>query len=102
MFNCVAVKKWKRLVAWFPSHGVNCTVDMECNFSRKHNVFMLLRILKFRCLCIVLLLLRKIDVFLKKKQLEIQQRQLGKMHGDCESRGLDCVCHRKNRCVILA
>ena len=41
MFNCGAgaVKKWKRLVAWFLSYGVNCIVNAECNFSRKHDVF---------------------------------------------------------------
>ena len=78
MFNCVAVKKWKQLVAWFPSHGVNCTVDMECNFSRKRDVFMLLRILNLN-VSVYYIVFRKIDVFLKKKQLEIQQRQFGKM-----------------------
>ena len=38
MFNCVAVKKWKRSVAWFPSYGVKCIADVEGNFSRKRNV----------------------------------------------------------------
>ena len=60
MFNCVAVK---RLVAWFPSHGVNCTVLMECNFSRKHDVLMLLRI--NLNVSVYYIVLRKIDVLLK-------------------------------------
>ena len=42
MFNCPAVKKWKRSVAWFPSYGAKRIKDTECKFSRKRNVFMLL------------------------------------------------------------
>ena len=49
MFNCVAVKKWKRSVAWFPSYGVKCIADVEC---RKRNV---------------------------KRQLESWENQLGKI-----------------------
>ena len=43
MFNCAAVKKWKRSVAWFPNYGAKCIADAERKFPRKHNVFTLLR-----------------------------------------------------------
>jgi len=43
MFNCAAVKKWKRSVAWFPSYGAKRITDTERKFSRKCNAFMLLR-----------------------------------------------------------
>ena len=36
----VAVKKWKRLVAWFLSCGAKSIADAECNFS----IFTLLRV----------------------------------------------------------
>ena len=39
MFNCIAVKKWKRSVAWFLSYKMKPIVNAECNFSRKRNVF---------------------------------------------------------------
>jgi len=41
MFNCAAVKKWKRSVAWFPSYGAKRIADTECKVSRKRNVFTL-------------------------------------------------------------
>ena len=43
MLNCAVVKKWKRSVAWFPSYSAKCIADMECNFSRKRNVYTLLQ-----------------------------------------------------------
>ena len=43
IFSCVARKKWKRSVAWFPSYRAKCVAEAERNFSRKRNVFMLLR-----------------------------------------------------------
>ena len=72
MFNCAAVKKWKRSVAWFLSYGAKCIADVECNFSRKHNVFTLLRCLRTLS-CYV-----KWTHVLVKRQLKSWQRQLGK------------------------
>ena len=53
MFNCAAVKKWKRSVAWFASYGVKRIADAERN-------------------------LRKTDLCSCKRQLESRQRQLEK------------------------
>ena len=62
-YNCVAVKKWKWSVAWFPSYGVKGTPNVEHNFSRKHNFFtLLLQIIMSLCTIV----LHKIDVFLQK------------------------------------
>ena len=36
-------EKWKQSVAWFPSYRVKRIVDVERKFSRKRNVFTLLR-----------------------------------------------------------
>ena len=38
MFNCAAVKRWKRSVAWFPSYTANSVADAERNLSKKRNV----------------------------------------------------------------
>ena len=43
MFNCAAVKKWQWSVTWFQSYGAKCIGDAEHKFSRKRNVFTLLR-----------------------------------------------------------
>ena len=43
MCNYAAVRKWKGSVAWFLSCRVKNIADVECKFSRKHNLFMLLR-----------------------------------------------------------
>ena len=43
MFNCAAVKKWKRSIARFPSYGAKHITDAERKFSRKCNVFTLLQ-----------------------------------------------------------
>ena len=34
MFNCAAVKKWKRLVVWFLSYGARCIADAERKFEK--------------------------------------------------------------------
>ena len=64
--------KWTRSVAWFLSYGAKCIADVECNFSRKHNVFTLLRCLRTLS-CYV-----KWTHVLVKRQLKSWQRQLGK------------------------
>ena len=56
MFNCAAVKKWKRLVAWFPSYGAKRIADAECKFSRK------LALLREIVLSPYTIVLRKIDL----------------------------------------
>ena len=43
MFNCAAVKKWNRLVVWFPSYEAKRIADAERKFLRKRNVFTLLQ-----------------------------------------------------------
>ena len=65
--GCLVPKSWSEL---------HCRHGMQ--LFKKHDVFMLLHILNLN-LSIYYIVLRKIDMFLKKKQLKIQQRQLGKM-----------------------
>ena len=43
MFNCPAVKNWKRSVAWFRSYGAKRIEDAERKFSRKRNILTLLQ-----------------------------------------------------------
>ena len=72
MCNSAAGKTWKQLVAWFLSYRAKCVVNVERNFSRKRNVFMLLRLFPYTIVS------HKYTRVLVKKQLEIWQRQLGK------------------------
>ena len=65
MFNCAAVEKWKRSVAWFPSCGAKSIMDTERNFSRKCNVSVYYRGY-----------VKSTRVLVKK--LESWQRQMGK------------------------
>ena len=44
MCKCVAEKKWKRSVAWFPSYIAKCIADAERNFLRKYNAFYVARV----------------------------------------------------------
>ena len=39
MFNCVAVKKWKQSVAWFPSYRVKCITDAQHKPFKKMQCF---------------------------------------------------------------
>ena len=88
MFNCAAVKKWKRSIACFPSYGAKCIADTERKFSRKRNVFTV------NCNVV----LRKIDSCSCKKAARKSAKTVGKDNGG-ESGGLHCVYGQKDNCI---
>ena len=92
MFNCAAVKKSKRSVAWFPSYGAKRITDVERKFSRKRNVFTLLREIVMSSYTNVL---RKINLCSCKNTAIKSAKTVGKDSGG-ESGGLHCLYIRKD------
>ena len=87
MCNYATVKEWKRSVAWFLSFGAESVADAERNFSRKRDVFTLLR-------SPYTIVLRKIDTCSCKKAAWKSLKTLGKDSG-CESRAYIVSIGRK-------
>ena len=84
MFNCAAVKKWKRSVAWFLSYGAKRIVDTECQTQCFYVVTVNFNVV-----------LRKIDLCSCKKAARKSAKTVWKDSGG-ESGGLHCLYKQKD------